>query len=359
MAVRLIAALILLCWATQSFGFTAKSVAFVVFYSHPEIGSVFDAGGGVKARVPDYAHVNLDSGRAEWMIHMNFESARLTHSGCRLVVLTDTNTTLNVDTMTPAQRGPAVEVVRVPDLNPKEEMISRQKARIHFLESEKGTHNLVFLDTDMLVVKSIMHVFQTQFDMGVTWRHDVKMPINGGILFVRSDKVTKALDFFRTMYMMTTGYAKGQGSSNTRRWFGQSDQVALGTIAEKTYGWTFGKPGTPTGIRQLKTTSNIRTVYLPKVTPPGSKPESQNTGYNMYLLSCELYNGSAAKRRDRKAMCFSNGYDSGCCCSADSHILHFKGGLKFFMKKYYRDACTMPMLYQCATIKTKCMKGHG
>ncbi len=40
------------------------------------------------------------------------------------------------------------------------------------------------------------------------------------------------------------------------------------------------------------------------------------------------------QRRDRKAMCYSNGYDSGCCCSADSHILHFKGGLKFFMKKY-------------------------
>jgi hypothetical protein len=44
----------------------------------------------------------------------------------------------------------------------------------------------------MLVVKSMVDVFTTyDFDVAGTWRHDVQMPINGGILFVKRSLVSK------------------------------------------------------------------------------------------------------------------------------------------------------------------------
>lgn len=90
-----------------------------------------------------------------------------------------------------------VQVLRMNRMDPKEEMISRMRARIQLLEQESGTHNLVLLDTDMLVVRSLAHVFEDNFDVALTWRHEINMPINGGIVFVSRNRIMKARKFLQ------------------------------------------------------------------------------------------------------------------------------------------------------------------
>jgi hypothetical protein len=50
----------------------------------------------------------------------------------------------------------------------------------------------------MLVVKNMGHVFEIEgYDVAATWRHQKEMPVNGGILFVRSDRLQRAQSFFQ------------------------------------------------------------------------------------------------------------------------------------------------------------------
>eukprot|EP00959_Pyramimonas_sp_CCMP1952_P270521 5655524-Pyramimonas_sp.AAC.1 len=49
----------------------------------------------------------------------------------------------------------------------------------------------------MLVVKSMVHVFKDSFDVAATWRQEPEMPVNGGILFVRGDRLARAKGFFQ------------------------------------------------------------------------------------------------------------------------------------------------------------------
>eukprot|EP00959_Pyramimonas_sp_CCMP1952_P176331 3684676-Pyramimonas_sp.AAC.2 len=65
-------------------------------------------------------------------------------------------------------------------------------------------------------------VFDDDFDVGATWRHEPRMPVNGGILFVKKEKIERAISFFKTMQRMTE---QAILQKEKRRWFGQSDQV--------------------------------------------------------------------------------------------------------------------------------------
>jgi hypothetical protein len=49
----------------------------------------------------------------------------------------------------------------------------------------------------MLVVKNLHRVFGETYDVAATWRHQKEMPVNGGILFVRSDRLQRAQSFFQ------------------------------------------------------------------------------------------------------------------------------------------------------------------
>jgi hypothetical protein len=79
-------------------------VAFAVFYSRPKAeGRLGGAHPGKK--LPLWAQFDRDLTKVETMIRLNFESARLTHPACRLVILTDLNTTLALDKIDPGVPG--------------------------------------------------------------------------------------------------------------------------------------------------------------------------------------------------------------------------------------------------------------
>jgi hypothetical protein len=88
---------------------------------------------GKEKDVPKWTAFDADPLQLARMIQLNFASARVTHPECRLVILTDSTTELDVDGLTPPLPGPPVELVRMAGMNKKEEMLSRMKARIRFL----------------------------------------------------------------------------------------------------------------------------------------------------------------------------------------------------------------------------------
>uniref|UniRef100_A0A6T7W174 Nucleotide-diphospho-sugar transferase domain-containing protein n=1 Tax=Pyramimonas obovata TaxID=1411642 RepID=A0A6T7W174_9CHLO len=275
------------------------------------------------------------------MIQMNFESARITHPRCRLVVLSDPTTPFDLKKITPSLEGPPVEVFRAENLDKKEEMISRMRARIQFLKEEKGDHHIVLLDTDMLVVKSMAHVFRMDFDVAATWRHDIEMPINGGILFTRKDTIGKAVAFFEEMHSMTMQLGKG-----LKRWFGTSDQTALSAIMTPEFGYKGPPPGTPEGKAKLQVSKPLFTKFVPM-------GERHDSPIRTALLSCPEFNGAAERSSDR--MPAKNCNKINCCCGAESRILHFKGGLKEHMFSYWEEACADPGAYGGAPLlQAKC-----
>eukprot|EP00854_Cymbomonas_tetramitiformis_P020630 gene20630-24732_t len=205
----------------------SSSIAFVVWYASPasELSDTSHKykSAGTKKSVPTWSKFDSNMDKMSKMIQMNFESARLTHPGCRLVILTDENTVFTPMATTVEVPGPPVEVVRIAGLDVHEEMISRMKARIKFLASEKTTarSNLILLDTDMLIMKSMAKVFDSNFDIAATWRHDASMPINGGVIFLKREKLSIGQQFFEDMLDITL-HAKSK--SAVHRWFGMSDQ---------------------------------------------------------------------------------------------------------------------------------------
>ena len=54
---------------------------------------------------------------------------------------------------------------------------------------------IIFMDCDMLVLKPLDIAFKHDFDIGITFRTRVRMPYNGGVVFVRNSKKTQ--DFIR------------------------------------------------------------------------------------------------------------------------------------------------------------------
>mmetsp|Transcript_34317 Transcript_34317/g.75072 ORF Transcript_34317/g.75072 Transcript_34317/m.75072 type:complete len:395 (-) Transcript_34317:207-1391(-) len=326
-----------------------SSLAFVVYFTLAPTRSE-------GPKLPRWAQYNQNRKKSENMIKMNFESARMTHPECRLVILTDKHTPFTLTTLTPKLPGPPIELVRHKGLNTTEEMLSRLQARVSFLDKERGTHDLVFLDTDMLVVKNMEHVFDKVFDLAATWRQEPRMPVNGGIIFVPKDKLRQGRGFFQFMVDLTQNFiGKTAEEGAKRRWYGQCDQAALATIMSPRHGYQGPTPGTPEA-RQLAT-SEVRITYYPqpateaaamRSTRPANGPG--HLSYDILLMGCTLYNGSIKK--EPAPWCEKK----QCCCSNESHIVHFKGDGKMYMETYWKEACANPATFQCAVIDDKCKR---
>jgi hypothetical protein len=43
----------------------------------------------------------------------------------------------------------------------------------------------------MLIVRPLTNVFDQSFDVAATWRDDPDMPVNGGIIFVKRERLLK------------------------------------------------------------------------------------------------------------------------------------------------------------------------
>ncbi len=56
---------------------------------------------------------------------------------------------------------------------------------------QTATENTILMDVDMLVLQEIAHVFQHDFDVCYTRRTKARMPLNGGLLFVKPTESAK------------------------------------------------------------------------------------------------------------------------------------------------------------------------
>ena len=75
----------------------AKDIAFVVYYASPPKDLEKNVNFEDKKKLPSWAEWDRDIEKVQTMIHFNFESARITHKQCRLVILTDNSTEFSMD----------------------------------------------------------------------------------------------------------------------------------------------------------------------------------------------------------------------------------------------------------------------
>mmetsp|Transcript_27915 Transcript_27915/g.53130 ORF Transcript_27915/g.53130 Transcript_27915/m.53130 type:complete len:600 (-) Transcript_27915:251-2050(-) len=150
-------------------------------------------------------------------------SAWHTHPACRLVVVTDARTPL-------ALSHGLREHVEVFRTNVNADKLSRAKmeATIAFLDVEmkkNATQHFVILDTDILVVKSLMLVFEKDWDVALTWRAKPEnMQIDPGVVIVRGGKLHRGLEIFQ-IWLHTYDVAY-----KDQHWYG--DQMAMNLVVK-------------------------------------------------------------------------------------------------------------------------------
>jgi hypothetical protein len=126
-----------------------------------------------------------------------FASAAHFHPRCRQVLLTDLQTAV--------PHLPDVDVVRL-DLDTTRPMLARSIAWLAFIQQSDS--HIVFLDTDILINANLDPLFARDFDVGLTYRHHRRWPINAGINFVHGDHLAGAARFHqRWLERFQTGYA--------------------------------------------------------------------------------------------------------------------------------------------------------
>lgn len=127
-------------------------------------------------------------------IELMFKSVKLIHKNCRCILISDVNTTF--------ENMKDVEVIRF-DVDPDKPAYMRMIAQIKFLKNHSTTH-VVFLDYDMLVQQELSHLFESNFDIGLTYRMMYQgkfcpCPINGGLIFIHKEHIEQATRFLETV----------------------------------------------------------------------------------------------------------------------------------------------------------------
>lgn len=190
---------------------TARSLCFATF--HAEVG----AGDSKEGPHPK---ANLQNLRYVRNIELLFKSVNVFHPGSRLCILTSARTDLLALKMD-YQRLDS-------EIDPKALMLSRSLAQQEMVDHDDFSLPIVLIDSDILMNGSLEPVFEQDFDVALTWRKSVNMPINGGLLILnnrRPDVVRKFFDDFVAIYREK--YIDGAG------WYG--DQLALRDVCGVTY----------------------------------------------------------------------------------------------------------------------------
>ncbi len=217
------------------------------------------------------------------MINMMFSSVDLVYAESRKVLITDTDSCLDgVD--------PEIEVMRM-NLNPAELMLSRLKAQIEFIKLCSDTE-LVFLDSDMLILGDVDEIFRKPFDVAFTHtkiRPETKCLINGGVFFVKNKRKDRVLSFFSAVLK---SYITNYG--DCCNWWGDQYAIEETIGRESIYGY-------------------LPFTILERVTA------------DVLLLNYNHYNYFPKREIRSVATPFK----------AKRRLIHFKGGRKALMKVYW------------------------
>jgi hypothetical protein len=164
---------------------------------------------------------NLANLRYVRNIELLFRSVNVFHPHSRLSLMTSARTDLT---------ALKVRYLRLDSrIDAKALMLSRSLAQQHMVNNDDFSLPIVLIDSDILLNGSLESVFEQDFDVALTWRKSVNMPINGGLLILnnrRPDVVRKFFDDFVAIYREK--YIDGAG------WYG--DQLSLRDVCGVTYG---------------------------------------------------------------------------------------------------------------------------
>lgn len=211
------------------------------------------------------------------LLDMMFASASRTHPDCRKVLLTDERTPFTV--------GSDIELKRL-DLGDPLPSLSRSIAWVEFLRQAPQDSHVVFIDYDMLVEESLDSVFETVFDVGLTYRPHHRWPINAGIQFLHASRLQQSLKFY---------------------------EKAL-AVFEKNYGEWVVWCGDQWAFRHLVNADfEQEGVFL-----------HRENEAEILLLPCDKYNFTPAEEWNVAEESY-----------AGKSILHFKGGAKVAMLEYW------------------------
>ncbi|WP_152045753.1 glycosyltransferase family protein [Aureimonas psammosilenae] len=158
-------------------------------------------------RSPDPEHGRL--------IHLLARSIRHHYPHAKIVLLTNENGRLSLT-------DESVEV-RVAPSDDERVMTARMRAYSDYVRTVRPGTVIVLLDTDMLVVRRFDELMAPGADISVTVRPYPDMPINAGLLVVRTDDLPRMIDLFSRLHDCCASLTEDE-----QRWYG--DQIALARL---------------------------------------------------------------------------------------------------------------------------------
>ena len=166
-------------------------------------------------------------------------------------------------------------------------MLNRSLAQQLMIRYDNFDLPIALIDSDILINGSIESLFKEDFDVALTWRKSVNMPINGGLMLLnnhRPEVARKFIDDFVAIYC--------ERYLDAGDWYG--DQLALRDICKVTW-------------REMRDRKMIEV-----------------NGCKILFLPCEEYNYSP-----------ENKYRALINPITHAAILHFKGNRKRLIKDYW------------------------
>lgn len=139
-------------------------------------------------------------------------TAKYYHPDCNFVVLSDQHSDLKLPD--------GIELIRY-DLDVTKFTLSRQYAYAEFLK-EKRDSNVIFIDPDMLIQANLDSIFDTRFDVGLTFVPPTHKNyiLSGALIFVPRGSHEKARD-----YIMATIKIIESLIDNKHVWYGGQEAI--------------------------------------------------------------------------------------------------------------------------------------
>lgn len=223
-----------------------------------------------------HPNTNLKKNEYTQMMEWMFSSCALFLPDSLKIVLTDKNTVF-------PEFSEKFKILRFP-MQKDTLMYDRMVAQARYLnEFAPENANICFLDTDILISKSFDALFKLDFDIGLTYRNNEEMPINGGFILVKNSNNAK--QFFSKCLQIYKNLEEDQ-----KKWWG--DQISIAKF-----------------LGEQKDALKDRIVDV--------------QGVKILFLNCKHFNFTPKQKSEIELEL------------KDKYVLHFKGDKKILMAPYW------------------------
>lgn len=193
---------------------TSPNITFVTFYSplsQDQLRQIFETVSVFKFKAEKLPPLFKD-----WNQYLTvlFRSARKFNPDCDCVLITDEETQPDLPS--------DVTIVRYP-IDKRRMMYEKMRVQIEFLKSYAKDQHVILLDNDMIVQGNLSSIFESNFDMGLTYNiHPsgklYSLPFCNGVLIFPQKKKDRGIEFLDEVKGI---YAKEFGTSEKLMWEGE------------------------------------------------------------------------------------------------------------------------------------------